>query len=74
MRAPKQSIIMGRTVSNRRIDNPATNIEINSRIHGLIVAIVIRRRIALDFPVNSGRSFKRAMLYARSEIDVEETR
>jgi len=27
----------------------------------------------LDFPVNSGRSFKRAMLYARSEIDVEET-
>jgi len=23
--------------------------------------------------VNSGRSFKRAMLYARSEIDVEET-
>jgi len=27
----------------------------------------------VDFPVNSGRSFKRAMLYARSEIDVEET-
>jgi len=27
----------------------------------------------VEFPVNSGRSFKRAMLYARSEIDVEET-
>ena len=27
----------------------------------------------MDFPVNSGRSFKRAMLQARSEIDVEQT-
>ena len=32
-----------------------------------------KSELSMDFPVNSGRSFKRAMLYARSEIDVEET-